>query len=134
MLERIFFFVVVLILFHNGEIFGQEKNVEKFTTNPLFPVQHYKKRSTVSDSLHLFKPALPVKSMNVYGAFVLSSPMYPLSGAGVISSFNPAQLSFFCRKEWQFEKATSIPLRLRLGSLAYTDYLERKPNALKPGN
>jgi hypothetical protein len=132
--ERIFFFVVVLILFHNGEIYGQEKNVEKFTTNPLFPVQHPKRSIPVSDSLHLFKPASPVRSMTNYGTSGLLSPVYPLSNAGAISVFNPAQLSFFCRKEWQFEKATSIPLRLRLGSLAYTDYLERKPNALKPGN
>jgi hypothetical protein len=125
--ERIFFFVVVLILFHNGEIFGQEKNVEKFTTSPLFPVVHYPKSGRVSDSLHLFRQAAAAKTLINY-------PVYPLSNAGVISSFNPAQLSFFCRKERQFEKATSIPLKFRLGSLAYTDYLERKPNALKPGN
>jgi hypothetical protein len=45
--------------------------------------------------------------------------------------FYSKQLGFFCRKELQFEKMTLIPLRFRIGSLHYTNYLEQKPNARK---
>ena len=53
--------------------------------------------------------------------------LQPLDG-GYFSN----QLTFFCRAESRLEKATGVPLKFRLGSLAYTDYLERKPNAVKP--
>lgn len=41
-------------------------------------------------------------------------------------------LGVACKAEYKLEKATKIPFRFRLGSLAQTDYMERKPNAIKP--
>ena len=44
-------------------------------------------------------------------------------------NFYKQQLSFFCQKEVQLQKLTTLPLFIRLGSKDYVDYLERKPNA-----
>lgn len=53
----------------------------------------------------------------------------PVSCAVIGADFYTRNFGFFCKKELEFEKVTKIPLRFRLGSLQYNDYLEGKPNA-----
>lgn len=45
-------------------------------------------------------------------------------------SFYTKNFGFFCKRELLFEKSTNIPLKLRLGSVQYCDWLEGKPNSM----
>ena len=45
---------------------------------------------------------------------------------GISPRYYVNQLGFVCRKEWQFQKITGVPLRLRVGSLDYVNKLEGK--------
>lgn len=46
-------------------------------------------------------------------------------------NFYNQSLGYFCKKEIQLQKITTLPVFIRLGSKDYVDYLERKPNAIK---
>ena len=63
--------------------------------------------------------------------FVRLPGNYTMKTNIIPQGFYNNSLGFFCKKELLFEKTTSIPLRIRLGSLDYTNFLEQKPNAIK---
>jgi hypothetical protein len=42
------------------------------------------------------------------------------------ADFYAQNMGFFCKKEWQFEKAAGLALRFRLGSKDYCDFMEGK--------
>jgi hypothetical protein len=132
MRQRSKFFLVVLMLMFAGNIFSQintggssysyAKDIKMYPLcDSLVSLYHYtpkfQKKIFVSNSCWTSPPG----TMHV---FYLLSP--------IAKDFSAMQLGIVCKKEFEFEKKTSIPLRLRLGSLDYTNYLEQKPNALKP--
>jgi hypothetical protein len=47
------------------------------------------------------------------------------------SNYYTLRFGLFCRKELQFENATRLPLRFRLGSLEHCDFLEGKYRLIK---
>jgi len=56
--------------------------------------------------------------------FRLPVTVYPVK-----SNYYCNNLGFFCRQELKMDKLTVMPIRFRLGSMNYVNYLEQKPNA-----
>jgi hypothetical protein len=66
------------------------------------------------------------KPLAITGAISVEYRTYPLRPSIIAQDQFVHNFGFFCRKELQFEKQTKLPLRFRLGSLQYCNYLEGK--------
>jgi hypothetical protein len=126
MAQRVFAFVVVLVILIQGESFSQEKLANQATA--------------MVDSTPVTRAGLDIQPMIKNSPDLFVRPQirvgYPANlstcKSSIISpSFYSDHLGFFCRQELQVQKLISLPLRVRLGSLEYVNYLEQKPNAVK---
>ena len=126
MVQRLCSFLVVFLLMFNGKVFGQTGSV-----------------LVLEDSTYLlFKSPEKTSPFSVYpnsSNLKQTQPGYFGSVFPKISLFNLTSgklytdnLGFFCKKELQLDKITAVPVRFRLGSLEYVNWMEQKPNAVKP--
>jgi hypothetical protein len=112
MVQRIYKFIVVLLpILISNHLEAQNKQwsvVPKpavFQKNPVSGPGLMPQKTTA-----LYTPSLAQKTVSA----VISADYYT------------RHFGYFCKKELQFEKATSIPLRFRLGGLDYVNKLEGK--------
>jgi hypothetical protein len=163
MRQRFIFFLVVLLLIFSGEIYGQEKPGlfadpqlnSRFSSigylvsprrevNP--PVFQFRAGIGLDMGEKKYLSSRPARQVSPFSssASLVNSPVsfrLPVSMLAKteksLISFSPLyycnHLGFFCQKELQIQKITSLPLFFRLGSMDYVNYMEQKPNAVKPG-
>jgi hypothetical protein len=121
--------LIFCMIFVAEGIFCQNVGTKIVTAENLFIVrQAFSSNRYVGFRNYLEKPA---KKVQLQSAISLNPVILlnPLSCSVVSNDFYVHGLGFFCKQELQFEKATKIPLRFRLGSLQYNNYLEGKINS-----
>lgn len=122
MRQRFYFFLVVFLLMFQKDILGQEKPFLSPDSSGLFV--GIKKIPGSFKSKFSILQTMKSNDCTVGNNFsLLKLP---------ISSYYINTLGFFCKKELQLDKITTVPIRIRLGSLEYVNWMEQKPNAIKP--
>lgn len=121
MLQRLCCFLVVSLLMFQVGSFGQEK--QQFTYQNSRSNQGYNPGWSARQKI-IFQTSIgPVQAASL--SFSLKQPLQ--------DPFYSGHLGVICKMELQFDKISPLPFRFRLGSLAYVNWMERKPNAIKPG-
>ena len=123
MSQRPYCFIVALIFIFNGEIFSQE--IPHIGVDQPYP------QVPGNAGLRL-GPQKSIFSAEYCSNSVIKTGFHRNFISPLTENFYVKNLSFICLKEVQLQKITTIPFRFRLGSLDYVNFLEQKPNALRP--
>jgi hypothetical protein len=158
MVQRLYGFLVVSLLMFSGEVFGQQNPCDSSKKSAVIP-QISKKVTLTGDCWNLNPVVLAnpeeiiklLKLPIVYNKLAnfnfenllrldntvkdtviqkTVSPLFLFKPSSLPSY--TSHLGFFCKQELQLDKITSVPLRFRLGSLEYVNWMDQKPNTLNP--
>jgi len=123
-------FLVVLLLIFSTKIFSQQQlpRIEQKHAHTLKNSGDFRLKFFLSQ--FGFAPGLSERPKEKFYQYLVDGNF---CGPVYIYSSIP-NLPFFCRTEIQFEKATSIPLRFRIGSLDYVNRLEGKNDWIQPNH
>ena len=120
--------ILVVLLMLTGKIFSQEKFLSS-DPGSLFKISQSFNPGLASHIQYndRFKSTY-IRIMNArnYNDNYIISKNILLRPVSLDKNFYCDNLGFFCKKEIQLEKITSVPFRFRLGSLDYVDRLEGK--------
>lgn len=119
--QRFAGFLVVLLLMFSGEILGQINPCSTGDTGSWSIPQHPLP----------FKSKFSFAGILKYEDCTKTGNGFRLVNLPAASSY-PNSLGVICRTELKMDKVTPLPLRFRLGSLEYVNWMERKPNAAIP--
>lgn len=127
-MQRINIILVVLLML-STDIFSQQKILAS-NSNSVFKVAGNNRPTLHVGSVFYsyrvknnFLEQQETKALLINPVNLRSASFIP---SGIAKSFYCDHLAFFCKKEIQIEKITSVPLRVRLGSLDYVNWLEGK--------
>jgi hypothetical protein len=135
MWQRVILFLVVLVLMFSVRSFGQQA----FISNSKENNSNIKSIQKSIDLLRMSDKSLSLltsKDVVVRLEYMWVEKLDCFTSKKVIEpvfvKYN-RHLGFFCKQELKFDKLTPLPIRFRLGSLDYVNWMEQKPNAIKPG-
>jgi hypothetical protein len=124
--QRVYQFLVVLLLMLPANVFSQQQmhRIGQNSPHTVSFLENFQVEKFQNSAYYSFLHVTDDKTPYRFTSSVLCAT--PGTIEIIKSSFTVQNLPFFCKKEFQFERTTSIPLRVRLGSLEYVNKLEGK--------